>query len=165
MWRPQRFQVPVMNKLFALCLCFSYGVNAPLRTSFFIMEWAINSLFTAFCQLQRLCNLEGCRRQLWRCSWLAHCTQFNSRSQWWLSCRGVPLISLILSSIIFLLMSMTRTVRPLDTWMHVQLCSCFRVRTETYWWAGDSVINDLLLIKAHNSHKYNYGLTMYTIIY
>ena len=64
-----------MNTLYVLFLYFSYGVNVPLRTSFYSMKWVMNRRLTAFCQLQMLYNLEGYRRQLWCCSWLARCTQ------------------------------------------------------------------------------------------
>jgi hypothetical protein len=152
--------------VFVLFLYFSYGVNFSLSTSFFSVKLVINSRLTAFFQLQRMSNLEGYRRQLWRCSWLAHCTQFNSRSQWWLSWRGVLLISLILSAVIFF----TRYLWRVRLGHSTRECMSnfvlsFRVRTETYWWAGDSVINDSVLIKAHNSHKYNFGLINYVHYY
>jgi len=64
MRRRQSLQVPYTNTLFVLFLYFSYGVNVPLRTSFLSMECVINSRLTAFCQRQKLCNLEGYRLQL-----------------------------------------------------------------------------------------------------
>jgi hypothetical protein len=146
-------------------LYFSYGVNVPLRTSFYSMEWVINSRLTAFCQHHKLYNLESYRRQLWCFSSLAHCTQFNSKSQWSLSWRRVLFISLIFAPVIFILISMTSTVRLLDTWMHVQLCVVFSYADRDLLMSRGSVICDTVLIKAHNSHKYNFGLINYIYYY